>query len=206
MKTRAKVTALIETSSHNRSLPRIAGGRGSRSGPRRVLGTMLPAALLMVVAWSTPTTADTAMQTYEVDLKRCSAEMPLPDGTTDCDLQPFYVACLDESVVGEYHVVGNYQEFATPAGVAHIRDNWKVVSMLFGVTTNRVWHAVGVSPGSGNFGPVFTFSTAGNLTYKPLADGPTWQEQFVYKTIQIGDNEPVVNFERDRAKCLGRER
>ncbi len=41
---------------------------------------------LAAVAWSAPTTADTAIQSYELDLKRCDAGRPLPDGTTECDL------------------------------------------------------------------------------------------------------------------------
>ena len=85
MKNRAKFMALIGDS-------------------RRISGAMPLAGLMMTVVWSAPTMADTAMQTYDVVLKRCSAEMPLPDGTTECDLMPYYVACLNEYVVGEYHV------------------------------------------------------------------------------------------------------
>ncbi len=163
----------------------------------------LMSALMIAAAWSTATTADTAMQKYELDLQRCSDAMPLPDGTTQCALTPFMVECLNEYVVGEYHISGSYQEFATPSGTAHIRDNWKVISTLVGVDTGRVWYAVGVSPASANFGEGETFHSSGTLTYKPLADGPTWQEQFVYKTIRNANGEIVVNSEESRYKCLG---
>jgi len=42
---------------------------------RRLFGAMPVASLMMAVGWSAPTMADTAMQTYDLDLKRCSAEM-----------------------------------------------------------------------------------------------------------------------------------
>jgi len=113
---------------------------------RRLFGAMPVAGLMMAVGWSAPTMADTAMQTYDLDLKRCSAEMPLPDGTTECDLTPYYVECLNEYLVGEYHVAGKHQEFETSSGTAHVRDNWKIISMFFGVTTGRAWYGVGVSP------------------------------------------------------------
>lgn len=162
--------------------------------------------MLMAAAWYTPAMADTAMQSYELDIKRCSPDMPLADGTTECDVSPFYVDCLGEYLVGEYHVVGNYQEFATPSGMLHIRDNWKVVSMLFGAVTGRAWYAVGVSPASGNIGGIETLSASGTLTYNPLADGPTWQEQFVYTTIQNANGDIVRDMENYRAKCLGTDR
>ncbi len=162
--------------------------------------------LLMVAAWSAPAMADTAMQTYELHLTRCSLTSPLPDGTTECDLEPFPVECLGEDVVGEYHVVGNYQEFETPTGMLHIRDDWKVVSMLFGVVTGRAWYAVGVSPAGGNFGGVEAWTTSGTLTYKPLADGPTWQEQFVYRSTQNANGVIVKAFENSMYKCLGANR
>ena len=160
------------------------------------------AGLIVAVAWAAPTMANSAMQTYELDIKRCSTEMPLPDGTTECDVAPYYVACLNEFVVGEYHVVGKHQEFETSSGTAHIRDNWQIVSIFFGVTTGRAWYATGVSPASANFGEASTFSATGTLTYKPLAEGPTWQEQFVLKSIQNANDESVVELEKSRYKCL----
>jgi len=168
---------------------------------RRIFGAMPVAGLMMAVGWSAPTMADTAMQTYELDLKRCSAEMPLPDGTTECDLTPYYVECLNEYLVGEYHVAGKHQEFETSSGTAHVRDNWKIISMFFGVTTGRAWYAVGVSPARANFGKVTTFSASGTLTYKPLAEGPTWQEQFVF--IQDPQDEEKVKMDKSVYKCLG---
>jgi len=176
---------------------------------RRIPGAMPLVGLVTAVAWSAPTMADTAMQTYDLDLKRCSAEMPLPDGTTarrhdgttECDLMPYYVACLNEYLVGEYHVSGKHQEFETSSGTAHVRDNWKIISMFFGVTTDRAWYAVGVSPARANFGKVTTFSASGTLTYKPLAEGPTWQEQFVF--IQDAQDEEKVKMDKGVYKCLG---
>ena len=129
--------------------------------------------------------------------------MPLPDGTTECDFKPFPVACLGESVVGEYHVVSSYQEFVTPSGSAQVRDNWKVVSMLFGVTTGRAWYAVGVSPASATFGKVENWTSTGSLIYRPLADGPKWLEQFVSKFTQNPNGEVVADFHTDNTKCLG---
>ena len=168
---------------------------------RRIFGAMPVAGLMMAVGWSAPTMADTAMQTYDLVLKRCSAEMPLPDGTTECDLTPYYVECLNEYLVGEYHVAGKHQEFETSSGTAHVRDNWKIISMFFGVTTGRAWYGVGVSPARANFGKVTTFSASGTLTYKPLAEGPTWQEQFVF--IQDPQDEEKVKMDKSVYKCLG---
>jgi hypothetical protein len=161
--------------------------------------------MLTTAAWSDPD-MDPQMQRYEDDAYRCAPGMPLPDGTTDCELTPLFVDCLGEDLVGSYHWVGNFQVFEAPTGMVHIRDNWKVVSMLFGVVTGRAWYAVGVAPGSGNFGGIETFSTSGTLTYKPLADGPTWQEQFVYKTIQNANGEITANFENVKYKCVGANR
>jgi len=203
VETRVKFITLIAPPSQSGFLARLAKSRGRRRSGRRVFVAMAVAGLSLAAARSTPATADTAMQLYEFDIKRCSIEMPLPDGTTACDLQPFFVECLDEYVVGEYHVVGNHQEFATPSGTAHVRDNWKIVSMLFGVSSDREWYAIGVSPASANVGGADTFSSTGNLTYKPLVAGPTWQEQFVSKSIQNVNGEVVVEFQKDRAKCLG---
>ena len=162
--------------------------------------------LLVAAAWSAPVAAD-PMQTYEAHLTRCSPAMPLPDGTTDCDLEPFYLECLNEYLVGEYHIVSNYQDFVTPSGTAHVRDNWKVVSMLSGVTTDRAWYAVGVSPASANFGKTETWSVTatGSLVYKPLADGPKWHEQFVSRFTRDLNGEFTTVFEKDHTKCLGRQ-
>ena len=126
---------------------------------------------------------------------------PPPYGTTECDLMPYPVACLGEDVVGTYHVSGRYQEFTTPSGTLHVRDNWKVVSVLYGVTTGRTWYAEGVSPLSANVGEVFTFASTGTLTYKPLAEGPTWQEQFVF--AQDPHDETKANMDVVSYKCLG---
>jgi hypothetical protein len=51
-----------------------------------------------------------------------------------------------------------------------------------------------------------SFSAAGTLTYKPLEEGPTWQEQLVFKSLQNANNESVVEFENTRYKCLGAQR
>ena len=162
------------------------------------------AVLLTAAAASASTMAgDSAMQPYELVLTRCSAGMPLPDGTTQCELEPYYVDCLGEFLVGEYHIAGNQQFFETPAGALHIRDNWQIVSTFAGVTTSRAWYAVGVSPGSANYGPAQTFSTAGTLTYRPLANGPTWQENFVYQLITNAGGEVAVEVDQASYKCLG---
>jgi hypothetical protein len=165
------------------------------------------AVLLTTAAASASTLAGgSAMQPYELVLTRCSVGMPLPDGTTQCDLDPYYVDCLGEYVVGEYHIAGNHQEFQTPSGAAHIRDNWKIISTFFGVTTSRTWYAVGVSPGSANAGAAETFTAAGSLTYKPLADGPTWQEHFNYKLIYDASGEIATEVDNVSYKCLGARR
>jgi hypothetical protein len=179
------------------------------SATRGSFGTRLAVPLtgiLLAAAWSVPTAAGSAMQTYESELKRCSSSMPLPDGTTECDLEPYYVPCLGEFVVGEYHVAGRYQEFATPSGTAHLRDNWQVTSMLSGFSTGRSWYAEGTSPFSVNDGGGGTFSAAGSLTYKPLAGGPSWQEQFVTKFIQNAVGQVVVDSATSTYRCLGSDR
>jgi hypothetical protein len=166
--------------------------------------TTLIGALLMAAAWSAPTAADPP-QTYEDRLTRCSAAMPLPDGTTECNLEPFYLECLAEYVVGEYQIAGSYQDFTTPSGTAHLRDNWKVVSVLHGVTTGRAWYAVGVAPLSANFDKTETWSATatGSLVYKPLADGPKWHEQFVARFTQDLNGDIAVVLDKNHTRCLG---
>ena len=162
------------------------------------------AVLLTTAAASAATMAgDSAMQPYEIVLTRCSVGMPLPDGTTQCDLEPYYVDCLGEHVVGDYSIAGNFKEFDTQSGTFHIRDNWKIISTFVGVTTGRAWYAVGVSPGSLNDVGAHTFTTSGSLTYKPLADGPTWQESFNYKLIHDAGGEVAIEVDQSSYKCLG---
>ena len=73
--------------------------------------------------------------------------------------------------------------------------------MFFGVTTGRTWYATGVSPASANFGEASTWTAVGTLTYKPLADGPTWQEQFVFKLDPRDEN--AMQMDKVVYKCLG---
>ena len=170
--------------------------------PARFMASI--AALMTAAGWSAPTAAD-PVQTYEAHLTRCSASMPLADGTTDCDLEPFYLACLNEYVVGEYRIAGNFQDFATPSGTAHLRDNWKVVSVLYGVTTDRAWYATGVAPLSANFAKteIWSVTATGSLVYKPLADGPKWHEQFVARFTQDLNGEGTVVLDKVNTRCLG---
>jgi hypothetical protein len=160
---------------------------------------------LLMTAWSGQLAAE-PMQSVEYHFTRCNAAMPLPDGTTVCDYEPFYLACLDEYVVGEYHIVSNYKDFVTPAGTAQVRDNWRVTSMLFGVLTDRAWYAVGVSPAGVTVGKGETWTATGSLVYKPLADGPTWHEQFVTKFNRTPDGKVVVEFHRENTGCLSARR
>jgi hypothetical protein len=117
MKNRATFMALIGASPRSWLLSGLAGDRRCRSDSHHISGAVPLAGLMMALAWSAPTTADTAMQTYDLVLKRCSAEMPLP-----------------------------------------------------------------------------TFSASGTLTYKLLAEGPTWQEQFVF--IQDSQDEEKVKMDK----------
>jgi hypothetical protein len=51
-----------------------------------------------------------------------------------------------------------------------------------------------------------TFTASGSLTYKPLADGPTWQESFNYKLIHDAEGEVAVEVDQSSYKCLGARR
>jgi len=89
---------------------------------------------------------------------------------------PIWIECINEFVYGPVHITARYHVLETPAGTAHLMEQWNQTITWTGLSTGRVWLGTGVAHFNltiAKSGEVFPIMES--LLFKPLGDGPMWR-------------------------------
>lgn len=164
-------------------------------------------AITLATLWAAPVPADNGVETGFFTLSYCSAEMPLPDGTTECSMPPAYVDCLNDYLVGSHDVIYTYHNVTTASGAVHVLDTWRYSSVFHGVSSGWAWIGKGVTPWLENIrskgGATHTYVE--HQTMKPITDGQMFFAKASYILIWDLNGELVVDKPRldDVYSCVG---